>query len=151
MEQARYYRAYPTRLASRMPLEHHASDCYFELMRFEIARRVFVIVLSAALATGAAVRSAQAISMDATAPAATAAATTDTGMPMSGKCSGCAGDEKAMAAGCSAFCSGAVAVLPVVVAFGPVSVETIGPSATPAATGHAFPPDPYPPRPIVVS
>ena len=120
-------------------------------MQFEIAGRLFVIVLSVALATGVAVRSVQAIAMDIAAPAATAAATTDTGMPMSGKCSGCAGDEKAMAAGCSALCSSAVAVLPVVVAFGPISVETIGPSATPAATGHAFPPDPYPPRPIVLS
>jgi hypothetical protein len=134
-----------------MALEHHAADCYFELMRFEIARRVFVIVLSVALATGVAVRSVQAIAMDIAAPAATAAATTDTDMPMSGKCSGCAGDEKAMAAGCSAFCSGAVAVLPLVVAFGPISAETIGPSAAPSATGHAFPPDPYPPRPIVLS
>ena len=120
-------------------------------MRSEIARRVFVIVLSVALATGAAVRSAQALAVDVTAPAATAAASTDTGMPMSGKCSGCAGDEKAMAAGCSALCSSTVAVPPVVIAFGPVSVETIGPSAAPAATGHAFPPDPYPPRPIVLS
>ena len=83
--------------------------------------------------------------------AATAAMTTDTGKPMSGKCSGCAGDEKAMAAACSALCGSAVAVLPLVVAFGPVSVETIGPSAAPPATGHAFPPDPYPPRPTVLS
>ena len=121
-------------------------------MRFEIARRVFVIVLSVALATGVAVRSVQALAMDVAAPAATAAATTtDTDMPMSGKCSGCAGDEKAMAAGCSTLCSSTVAVLPLVVVFGPVSVETIGPSAAPAATGHAFPPDPYPPRPIVLS
>ena len=120
-------------------------------MRFEIARRVLVIVLSVALATGVAVRSVQALAMDVAAPAATAAATPDTDMPMSGKCSGCAGDEKAMAAACSALCSGAVAVLPPVVAFGPVSVETLGPSATPTATGHAFPPDPYPPRPIVLS
>jgi len=120
-------------------------------MRFEIARRVFVIALSVALATGMAARSVQALAMDVAAPAATAAATTDTGMPMSGKCDGSAGDEKAMAAACSAVCSGAVAVLPLIVAFGPVPVETIGPSATPAATGHAFPPDPYPPRPTVLS
>jgi len=120
-------------------------------MQFEIARRLFVIVLSVALATGVAVRSAQALAMDVAAPAATAAATTDTDMPMSGKCNGCAGDEKAMAAGCFALCIGAVAVLPLVVALGPISVETIGPSAAPAATGHAFPPDPYPPRPIVLS
>src|SRR5262249_36236536 len=104
--------------ARTMPLEHHASDCYFQLMRFEIARRLFVIVLSVALATGLVVRSVPA--MDIAAPAATAAMTTDTGMPMSGKCSGCAGDEKAMAAGCSALCSSAVAVLPLVVAFGPI-------------------------------
>src|SRR5262249_25507264 len=72
-------------------LEHHASDCYFELMRFEIARRVFVIVLSVALATGTAVRSVQALAMDGAAPAETAAATTDTDMPMSAMCDGCAG------------------------------------------------------------
>src|SRR5262249_35395925 len=152
MEQARYYRpAHPTRLASRMPLEHYASDCYFDLMRLEIARRVFVIVLSVALATGVAVRSVQAIAMDVAAPAATAAATTDTGMPTSDKCSGCAGDEKAMAAGCSALCSRAVGALPLASAFGPTSAETVGPSATLAATGHAFPPGPSPPRPIVLS
>ena len=120
-------------------------------MRSEIARRVFAIVLSVALATGVAVRSVQALAMDVAAPAATAAATTDTGMPMSGKCDGCAGDEKAMAAACSGLCSGAVAVLPVVVTFDPISVETIDPSDTQAATGHAFPPDPYPPRPTVLS
>lgn len=119
-------------------------------MQFEIARRLVVIVLSAALATGLVVRSVQALAMDIAMPAATAAATTDTGMPMSGTCNGCAGDDNAMAAGCSALCSGVVAVLPVVVAFGPVCVETIGPSAAPAAVGHAFPPDPYPPRPTVL-
>jgi spore maturation protein SpmB len=133
-----------------MPLEHHASDCYFDLMRSEIVRRLFAIVLSVALATGVVVRSVQAHAMDIAAPAATAAATTDADMPMSGKCSGCAGDEKARAAGCSALCGSTVAVLPVVVVFGPISVETIGPSAAPTATGHAFPPDPYPPRPIVL-
>jgi hypothetical protein len=131
-----------------MPLEHHASDCYFELMRSEVARRLFLIVLSVALATGLVVHSVSA--MDMAAPAATAAATMGTGMPMSGKCNGCAGDENAMAAGCSALCSNAVAVLPVVVALGLVSVETIGLSTALAAAGHAFPPDPYPPRPIVL-
>jgi hypothetical protein len=134
-----------------MPLEHHASDCYFEFMRFEIAPRLFVIVLSVALATGLVVRSVPSIAMDITASAATAAATTDTDMPMSGKCNGCAGDENAMAACCSALCTSVVAVLPAVVAFGPVAVEAIGPSAAPATVGHTVPPDPYPPRPIVLS
>jgi hypothetical protein len=120
-------------------------------MRFEIARRLFVIVLSVALATGGVARSVQALAMDMIAPTATAAATPDGGMPMSGKCNGCAGDEKAMAAACSAVCSGAVAVLPVVVAFGVVCVETVDFSAVRRATGYSFPPDPYPPRPIVLT
>jgi hypothetical protein len=119
-------------------------------MRFEIARRLVVIVLSVALATGLVVRSVQALAMDIAAPAATAAATTDTGMPMSGKCDGCAGDEKAMAA-CSAFCANVFALLPAVVGCVSVPVETVGPCAEAPATGHVFPPDPYPPRPSILS
>lgn len=136
-----------------MPLEHGALNCYCKMMRFEIARRLFVVVLSVALATGLATRLVHAIAMDTEAPAAaTATATMDTGMPMSGKCSGCAGSEKAMmSAACSASCGTAVALPPVVVAFDPVLVATIGPSAAPTATGRAFPPDPYPPRPSILS
>jgi hypothetical protein len=120
-------------------------------MQSEIARRLVVIVLSVALSAVLVLRSAQAISMDIMAPpAAAAAATPHTGMPMPGKCDGCADDEKAMAA-CSAFCANVFALLPAVVRIVSAPVETVGPCVEAPATGHAFPPDPYPPRPIVLS
>lgn len=117
----------------------------------ETTRRLVAIVLSVALATGMAVRSVQAIAMELAAPAATAAATTDSDMPMSGTCSGCAGDENAMTATCSVLCSGVVVLPPVAVVFQSVAAATVAPGAAPAATGHTAPPDPYPPRPIVLS
>src|SRR6266545_6666975 len=109
------------------PLERQSPNCYSKIMRFEIARRLVVIVLSVALSAGLVLRSAQAIAMDIMAPpAATAAATPDTAMPMPGKCDGCAGHEKAMAA-CSASCANVFALLPAVVGFVSVPMETVGP------------------------
>jgi hypothetical protein len=120
-------------------------------MRFKIARRLVVIALSVALSAGLVLRSAQAIAMDIMAPTAAAvAATPDSAMPMPGKCDGCAGQEKAMAA-CSAFCANAFALLPAVIGFVSVPVETVGPGIEASATGHVFPPDPYPPRPSILS
>ncbi len=122
-------------------------------MQFEIARRLVVIVLSVALSAGLVLRSAQAIAMDTMEPpAAAAAATPDTAMPMPmpDKCDGCAGHEKAMG-GCSASCANFFALLPAVVGFVSVPVETVGPCVEASATGHAFPPDPYPPRPSILS
>ena len=77
------------------------------------------------------------------------------GMPMSGdmpgKCDGCAGDEKGLApAVCSAFC-GTVIAFPVVVVFFAVPAEILTPASEQIAVGRAEPPDPYPPRPIVLS
>ena len=76
-------------------------------------------------------------------------------MPMSGdmpgKCDGCAGDEKGLApAVCSAFC-GTVIAFPVVVVFFAVPAEILTPTGERIAVGRAEPPDPYPPRPIVLS
>lgn len=119
-------------------------------MQFEIARRLAVIVLSVALSAGLVLRSAQAIAMDIMASPAAAAATADTAMPMPGKCDGCAGDEKAMAA-CSAFCANVFALLPTVIGFVSVPIETVGPGVEASATGYAFPPDPYPPKPFVLT
>jgi hypothetical protein len=59
----------------------------------EFARRLLVFLLSVTLATGLSVCVVEAGSMDMT---AAAMATTD--MPMHGKCDGCAGNEKVMAA-----------------------------------------------------
>jgi hypothetical protein len=77
------------------------------------------------------------------------AAATD--MPMSGKCDGCGDDHKAMTSGaCSAYC-GFVALPLIGTAFEPVLAEVFtGIAGTPPA-GHTVPPDPYPPRPAVLS
>jgi hypothetical protein len=73
-------------------------------------------------------------------------------MPMSGKCDGCAGDEKGVApAACSAFCSAVIAVPSVAAVFDAVPIDTLVPSAGAVVTGHSDPPDPYPPRPIILS
>src|SRR5262249_30141024 len=76
-------------------------------------------------------------------------------MPMSGdmpgKCDGCAGDEKGLAAAvCSAFC-GTVIAFPVAVVFFAVPAEMLSPTSERIAVGRAEPPDPYPPRSIVLS
>lgn len=112
----------------------------------ETARRLFVLLLSVALATGLTARVVQAGSMDMTA----AAMATD--MPMHGKCDGCVGNEKAMAASaCLVHCSSVVALPAMMVAVDPLPVSLVAPAVEPAATGHTAPPDPYPPRPIVLS
>jgi hypothetical protein len=72
--------------------------------------------------------------------------------PMQGKCNGCAGDEKGVApAACSAFC-GAVIALPLqAVTLDAVPAETLSPIAGSDSIGRADPPDPYPPRPTILS
>ncbi len=116
------------------------------IMWRETARRLFVLVLSVALATGLVTRAVYA------AYPATAIAAMSGDMPMHGKCNGCAGSEKGMpSAACAfAFC-GMVAVLPVTATLDPVAAETIEPTAWRSATGHVFPPDPYPPRPTILT
>jgi hypothetical protein len=70
-------------------------------------------------------------------------------MPMPGTCNGCAGDEKGVAPGaCSALCGAVIALPSVATVYDVVLVGTLGPSAGVIATGHADPPDPYPPRSI---
>jgi len=110
------------------------------------ARRLLALLLSVALATGGTVRVVQAGGMEMRA----AAMATD--MPMHGKCDGCAGNERAVApSACSAYCGNIIALPAITVTFDSFAAATVEPGATPAATGHAVPPDPYPPRPIVLS
>lgn len=113
-------------------------------MRSGLIRRLAIALLSMTLVVGLAVHSVHAIDMS-----QHAMATTGSDMPMSGKCSGCAGNEKATAAACSAFCGSSLALTSVAVAFDLISIVIDGPSTALAAIGHAFPPDPYPPRPIL--
>src|SRR5262249_14668571 len=116
------------------------------IMWCETVRRLFVLVLSVALATALVARAVQATQADMTA----AAMTTD--MPMHGMCDGCAGSEKAVTpAACALSFCGMMAVAPITAAFDPLAAEIIRPAAEPTLTGHVFPPDPYPPRSSVVS
>lgn len=73
-------------------------------------------------------------------------------MPMSGKCDGCGDDQKAMtSSACSAFCGSFVALPSLETVFEPASARTFEGFAGPPANGHTVPPDPYPPRPAVLS
>lgn len=120
-------------------------------MVLEKFRRLFVLLLALTLAAGLVTHSAHADYLGVkTAAMASNAMTTD--MPMPGKCDGCAGNENTlMPMACAAFCS-SVAMMPVMtVAVTAVPVGTLLPPAGIVATGHISPPDPYPPRPIVLS
>lgn len=108
----------------------------------EPARRLFVFLLSVAVATGLMARVVQASAMDMTMVAMA------TDMPMHGKCDGCAGNEKAMTpAACGVYCSSVMVLAATGIAFDFVPVGIVAPSVGAAATGYVFPPDPYPPRP----
>lgn len=105
------------------------------------ARRLFVFLLSVALAAGVMTRVVQADTADTTMAAMTA------NMPMHGKCDGCAGSEKAtMSMACGVYCSGMVALTSPSVSLDLVVAGVVAAPAEPAVTGHVFPPDPYPPR-----
>ena len=70
---------------------------------------------------------------------------------MPGKCAGCAGDEKALAPAVCSACCGTVIAFPAVVVLFAVPAEILTPTGERIAVGRAEPPDPYPPRPIVLS
>ena len=72
-------------------------------------------------------------------------------VPMTGYCNGCAGDEKGlMPTACYVFCgSVGSSLLPVL--FEAVPPATLVPLKGVIGAGYISPPDPYPPRPIVLS
>lgn len=108
-----------------------------------------MFVLAVALSTALVVRNVRAVQMENMDVAAAMTMATD--MPMHGKCDGCAGNEKAMTAACSAYCVAVVALPFLVAAYHPVPSGTVEPSLEPVKTGYATPPDPYPPRPTRIS
>lgn len=111
-------------------------------MHRAVVHRALVFLLSVALAAGLTARVVRADTMGTT----MAAMASD--MPMHGKCDGCAGSEKAMVPmGCGALCAGMVALASPSIAFDPVLAGFVVAPAEPTVAGHAFPPDPYPPRP----
>jgi hypothetical protein len=73
-------------------------------------------------------------------------------MPMPGKCNGCANDEMGAAqAACCAFCGVMIAPPLMAAVLDSVPAETLIPTTGPDATGRADPPQPYPPRTIILS
>lgn len=131
--------------------------CYCPIMLARI-RRPIALLLALALAMGLATHSVPAANSDGKAVGMTAGMSMDAAMdmptdkPMPGKCNGCAGDEKAMMPpACSAFCGSVVALPLVPVDLNTVPVATVWPAAGTVGTGHTGPPDPYPPKPVVLS
>lgn len=119
-------------------------------MRSGKFRRLFAVLLSLVLTMGLLTHYVPAGDMGNKAAAVAMNMSAD--MPMPSKCDGCAGDEKGlMPAACVAFCSSVVVIPVMAVVVATVSIGTLWPSAETIATGHTSPPEPYPPRPIVLS
>ena len=142
--------------ASRMrrqratPLAMTVVDRYCAAMPFGKIRRISAALMAIVLAIGLSTHGLGGPNMITTSAMALAS-----DMPMSGdlpgKCDGCAGDEKGLApALCSAFC-GTVMPSPVMTVLYVVPAEILTPAAERIAIGRAEPPDPYPPRSIVLS
>jgi hypothetical protein len=130
-----------------------SANCYGDRMLCKKTRRISALLSALVLAFGLVthgfagpdivVKSTMAAAID---------MPMSSGMPMSGKCDGCAGDEKGVApVACSAFCGAVIATPSVAAAFIAVPIDTLGPLAEAIVAGHADPPDPYPPRPTILS
>ena len=115
----------------------------------DVARRIAAILVTLALVFGPAVAAVNASSM-ATKTAVAAASN----MHSPGTCSGCGASKATMSGGvCSiAFCSGFTA-FPVAIHAGLdwVLANTLVPYDARHMTGRAVPPNPYPPRPTILS
>lgn len=130
-----------------------SANCYSAGMSFAKIRRMSAVLMVLVLAAGLATHGLA--GPDTIAKSNITAARDmpmSSDMPMQGKCDGCAGDEKGVApAACSAFCSAVIAVPMVAVVLYGVPAEVLTPVAGPDAIGRADPPDPYPPRPSILS
>jgi hypothetical protein len=123
-----------------------------------LTRRIVVFTLSAAMAVGLSVHAVRAThaelkAVGSNAVGAMTAVMPASSMPSSSKCDGCGGDQKAISpAACAAYCAGMMVALPTVsVVFDVIPGTGPGHPAILIGTGHADPPDPYPPRPAVLS
>ena len=114
-----------------------------------LLRRLLVVILSLSLVAGAGVQYAAATGMGAKAASMTSAVVTGSMPDDCGRCP--RGDTKMPTNMCMAYCSVVVAVLPAVVS--PLGASTIRmPVANMApVAGKTIPPDPYPPRPTILS
>ena len=129
-------------------------DRYCAAMSFGKIRRItgalMAIVLAAGLSTHGLV-SPDMIVKSVTAVTSDMPMSSEMPNSMPNKCDGCAGDEKGLASAfCSAFC-GTAMPSPVMVVLSVVPAEILTPATERIAIGRADPPDPYPPRPIVLT
>jgi len=118
-------------------------------MWLELARRVSVIVLSVALATGFMAHAAQSHPHhgQVTTSAAIAGDQFSTGMT-----GGCPADQTVnVQVTCFATCAGVGALPSLPAIFNVVDPGVLSPSIDLVMIDHATPPDPYPPRPINLS
>jgi hypothetical protein len=132
------------------PLAFGPIDSYVESMP-ERFRRIIAVALALTFVVGlvpSGVRTA-----DAGVKMVMAAAAE---MPTSGKCDGCCNgcgdDQQAMTSGaCSAYCGDFVALPAMAIAVAAAPAEAIWHVAGLVRVGHTIPPDPYPPKPAVLS
>ena len=125
-------------------------DRYCASMSFGKIRRISAALMAIVLAIGLSTHGLGGPNMITTSAMALAS-----DMPMSGdmpgKCAGCAGDEMGLAPAVCSACCGTVIAFRAVVVFFAVPAEILTPTCERIAVGRAEPPDPYPPRPIVLS
>jgi hypothetical protein len=115
-------------------------------------RRVLAVLLAAMLVVAGTVHGVHATDMSIK-MAATAKMTTATGdVPMPGGCNGCGGDDHGMsAAACFAVCGGAIAILPSVPLVAAVTLVSLPAAQAVSVAGLHGPPEPYPPRPTILT
>lgn len=116
-------------------------------MRLLAVRHLVSLLVALMLALGTGAHVAQAASMggkmEASAPMT---------MPSFDSCQGCDGDERGMAMNaCFALCAGTIALPAGFVAAPDVGGERLTATVAGAGVGHFGPPDPFPPRSIVLS
>jgi hypothetical protein len=135
------------------PLAMTSANCYGDPMLPEKTRRISALLSALVLAVGLVAHGFAGPDIVVQSAVTAAIDVPMSGdMPMPGKCDGCAGDEKGVAlAACSAFCGAVIAAPSVMAIFVAVPIETLAPSAGAIFTGHTDPPDPYPPRPTILS
>jgi hypothetical protein len=149
-------------IRSNLPILEGSFDCnwstqiakwvdsdYLMNMRFRTLRRWLALCAVVALSLGVAAHGFAAAEMDAE---MMTAASVDEMSPSSSGCGGCSGGGDGMlTTGCFALCGGAVAVLPSFAPIKALAVEPAAPAAVRSSLGRGGPPDPYPPRPSILS
>lgn len=117
-------------------------------MRCFAFRRLVLLLAALALALGVAAGGAQAMDMG-----AKTAMTAAMDMPAApDRCDGCGDDDGDMATdACLALCGAMTALPPVLAVVPPSPAERPVPLVATFDQGHAGPPDPHPPRPVVLS